>query len=95
VGGGDVCHGLRREENGASCLASLGGTHSWRGAAGDRYHGGDNGNGKGGGTEKKLANLANVQRKETREDRDDADKKGGQSPVRRSVNSDRGVTRGQ
>jgi hypothetical protein len=35
---------------------------------GDRYCGGDNGNDKGGGTDKKLADLANVRRKETRED---------------------------
>ncbi len=40
----------------------------WKGVAGDCYRGGDNGNGKGGGTDKKLADLANVQRKETRED---------------------------
>jgi hypothetical protein len=66
-----------------------------RGVAGNLYCGGDNGNGEGSGTDKKLADLANVRRKETREDQDDADKRGGQSPVRRSGNSDCGVTRGQ
>ena len=49
--------------------------------AGNRYRGGDNGNGEGSGTDKKLADLANVWRKETREDRDDADERGGGSPV--------------
>jgi hypothetical protein len=39
----------------SSCSASSGGTRSWRGAAGDRYRGGDNGDGEGGGTDKKLA----------------------------------------
>ncbi len=43
----------------ASCLASLGGTCSWRGAVGNRYHGGDNGNSKGSGMDKKLADLTN------------------------------------
>jgi hypothetical protein len=66
----------------------------WRGAAGDHYRGGDNGNGKGGGTDKKLADLANVQRKETREDQEDAGKRGGRSPVRRLVNLDCRVTWG-
>jgi hypothetical protein len=76
-------------------LASLGGTCSWRGAAGDCYRDGDSGNGEGGGKNKKLADLANVWRKETREDRDDADERGGQSPVRCLGNLNRGVTRGQ
>jgi hypothetical protein len=75
-------------------LALLGGTRSWRGAAGDCYCGGDNGNSMGGSTEE-LADLAKVRRKETREDQDDASKRGGQSPVRRSGNLDCGVTRGQ
>ncbi len=48
------------------CSALLGGTHLWRGAVGDRYRGSDNGDGKGGGMDKKLADLANVQRKKTR-----------------------------
>ncbi len=86
VGGGRE---IRGEEGqgcrwGASCLASLGGTRSWRGAVGDRYRGGDNGDGEGGGTDKKLADLANVRRKET-----------GRSPVRCSGNLDHGVTRGR
>jgi hypothetical protein len=76
-------------------LALLRGTCSWKGAAGDCYCGGDNGNGEGGGTDKKLADLANMQRKETREDRDNADESGGRSPVRRLGNLDHGVTRGQ
>ncbi len=67
----------------------------WRGAEGDRYRGSDNGDGESGGTDKKLADLTNVQQKETREDRDDANERGGRSPVRRSGNSDRGVTRGR
>ncbi len=67
----------------------------WRGAAGDRYHGGDNGNGKGSGMDKKLADLANVRQKEMREDQDDANERGGRSPVRRLGSSDRGVTRGR
>ena len=62
---------------GAPCLALLGGTHSWRGATGDCYCGGDNTNGKGGSTNKKLADLANVRQKETKEDQDDADERGG------------------
>ncbi len=49
----------------------------WRGAAGDCDHGGDNSDGEGGGTDKKLADLANMQRNETREDRDNANKRGG------------------
>jgi hypothetical protein len=70
VGGGRE---IKREEGrgcqwGALCLASSGGTRSWRGAAGDCYRGGDNGDNKGGGTDKKLVDLANVRRKETRED---------------------------
>ncbi len=73
----------------------LGGTCSWREAAGTCYCGGDNSNDEGGGTDKKLADLANVRRKEMREDRDDADKRGGRSPVRCLGNLDRGVTRGQ
>ncbi len=67
----------------------------WRGAAGNHDRGGDNGDGKGSGTDEKLADLPNVRQKETREDRDDADERGGQTPVRRSGNSDRGVTRGR
>ena len=63
--------------------------------AGDCYCGGDNGNGKGGGMDKKLVDLANVWQKEAREDQDNADKRGGRSSVRRLGNSDRGVTRGQ
>jgi hypothetical protein len=58
-------------------LASLGGTHSWRGVAGDRNCGGDNGDGKGGGIDEKLVDLANVWQKETREDQDNANKRGG------------------
>ncbi len=69
----------------------LGGTLSWRGAAGDRDHGGSD----GGGTDEKLADLTNVWRKETKEDRDDAKEKGGQSPVKCAGNSDRGFTRGR
>ncbi len=76
-------------------MASLGGTCLWRGAAGNRYCGGDNSNNKGGGTDKKLADLANVQQKETREYQDDANERGGQSPVRCLGNLDCGVTRGQ
>jgi hypothetical protein len=79
---------------GALCLTSLGGTCSWRGAADDHYCGGDNGYGEGGCTEKKLADLANMRRKETREDSDKANKRGGQSPVRCSGNSNCGVTQG-
>jgi hypothetical protein len=82
---------------GALCSVSSGGTRSWRGAAGHHDRGGGNGVGvgEGGGTDKKLADLANVRRKETREDRDNADERGGRSPVRRSGNLDRGVTRGR
>ena len=65
----------------------------WRGAAGNCYCGGDNGNGKGNGMDKNLADLANMRWKETREDQDDANERGGQSPVRRSGNLDRRVTR--
>jgi hypothetical protein len=70
VGGG--CE-IKGEEGpgwqwGASCSASLGGTCSWRGAAGDCDRGSDNGNNESGGTDKKLADLANVRQKETRED---------------------------
>jgi hypothetical protein len=70
VGGG--CE-IKGEEGrgcqwGASRSASLGGNRSWRGVAGDRYCCGDNGDGKGGGTDKKLVDLAIVRRKETRED---------------------------
>jgi hypothetical protein len=37
--------------------------------AGDHYRGNDNGNGKGGGMDKKLADLANVRwKQDTRED---------------------------
>jgi hypothetical protein len=43
---------------------------------GDRYCGGDNSNGQGGGTNKKLADLANVRREEMREDQDNANKRG-------------------
>ncbi len=53
---------------GASCLASLGGTCLWRGAAGNHYRGDDNGAGKGSGMDNKFVDLANVRRKETRED---------------------------
>jgi hypothetical protein len=67
----------------------------WRGAAGNCNHGSGDSVGEGGGTDKKLADLANVQLKETRDDRDNADKRGGQSPVRRLGNLDRGVTQGQ
>jgi hypothetical protein len=130
VGEGDVCHGLRREEDGgagmmgkggggtdetggigqgckikgedgrrwrwgALCSALLGETCLWRGAMVDHNRGGDNGNGEGGGTDEKLADLATVWRKVTREDQDDADKRGGRSPVRRLGNLDRRVTRGQ
>ncbi len=82
---------------GALCLVPLGGTCSWRGAAGDRNWGGGDGNGvgEGGGTDEKLADLANLRRKETREDRDNANERGGQSPVRRLGNLDRRVTRGR
>ncbi len=70
-----------------------------RGAAGDRYCGSDNGNGDGNGdsngTGKELADLPNVWRKETREDQDNANKRGGQSRVRRLGNLDRGVMRGR
>ncbi len=62
--------------------------------AGDCYHGGDNGNDEGSGTDKKLADLANMWQKEMRENQYDANKKGGGSPVRRSGNFDRRVTRG-
>ncbi len=97
VGGG--CE-IKGEEGrgcqwGSSCSALLGGTCLWRGAAGNGYCGGDNGNGEGDGTDKKLADLANVHRKETREDRDDADERGGRSPVRCLGNLDHGVMRGQ
>jgi hypothetical protein len=69
VGGGRKIKGEegRGCQWGASCLALSGGTSSWRGAAGNCYHGGDNGNSEGSGTEKKLADLANVRWKETRE----------------------------
>ncbi len=67
----------------------------WRGAAGNCYRDGDNGNGKGGNTDKKLADLANVRRKEMRDDQDDADKRGGQSPVRCLGKLNRGVMMGQ
>ncbi len=60
---------------GASCLALLGGTWPWRGAAGDQDRSG--GNSKGSGTYKKLADLANVRRKEMREDQDNAGKRRG------------------
>jgi hypothetical protein len=50
---------------------------------------------RGGGMEKKLADLAIVRQKETREDQDDANERGGRSPVRRLGNLDRGVTQGQ
>ncbi len=97
VGGGREIKGEegRGCQWGALCLALLGGTCSWRGAAGDCYCGGDNGNGKGGGMDKKLVDLANVWQKETREDQDNANKRGGRSSVRRLGNSDCGVTRGQ
>jgi hypothetical protein len=130
VGEGDVCHGLRWEEDGvagtmgkggggtdktqgvgggckikgeegqgwqwgASCLALFGGTCSWRGAAGDCSHGGDKGNGKGGGMDKKLADLANVRRKETSEDQDNVDERGGRSPVRCMGNLNHRVMGGQ
>ncbi len=62
--------------------------------AGDGDRGGGNGIGEGDSTDMKLADLANVRQKETSEDRDDADKRGGQSPVRRLGNLDRGVTQG-
>jgi hypothetical protein len=58
--------------------------------AGDCYQGGDNCDVKGGGTDKKLANLANVQQKETKEDQDDVNERGGQPPVRRLGNLDCG-----
>ena len=80
---------------GALCLVSLGGTCLWRGAVGDCNHGGGDSVGKGGGTDKKLADLANVRRNKKREDQDNANKRGGQSRVRRLGNLDRGVTRGQ
>ncbi len=57
---------------------------------GDCYRSGDNGKGKGGGMDKKLADLAKVQQKEMREDQDDANKRGGRSPVRCSGNLDGG-----
>jgi hypothetical protein len=38
--------------------------------------------------DRKLADLTNVRLKETREDRDNADKRGGQSPLRRLGNLD-------
>ncbi len=44
--------------------------------AGDCYRGSDNGNGEGGGTDKKLADLAKVRWKETRENQDDANERG-------------------
>jgi hypothetical protein len=47
----------------------------WRGAANDC--GGGDGNSKGGGMDKKLADLPNVRRKEMSEDQDNADKRGG------------------
>ncbi len=56
---------------------------------------GDNSNGGGGGMDKKLADLVNVRWKERREDQDNANKRGGQSPVRRLGNLNRGVTRGR
>jgi hypothetical protein len=62
---------------------------------GNCYRGGDNSNGEGGSTDKKLADLTNVRRKETREDQDDANQRRGRSPVRRSGKLDRGVTRGR
>ncbi len=97
VGGGREIKGEEgrgwRWRWGASCSASSGVTRSSRGAAGDRDRGG--GDGEGGGTDEKLADLTNVRRKETREDRNDADERGGRSPVRRSWNSDRGVTWGR
>ncbi len=70
VGGGRKIKGEegRGCQQGALCLASLGGTRLWRGAVGDCYCGGENSDGKGGGTDKKLADLANVRRKEMRED---------------------------
>jgi hypothetical protein len=73
---------------------SLRGTRLWREAAGNCDCCGGDGVGKGGGMDKKIANLANVRQKEKREDRDNADKRGGLSPVRRSGNSDRGAMRG-
>jgi hypothetical protein len=93
-------HKIKREEGwgwrwGASCLASLGRTCSWRGTAGNCYCSGDKGNNKGGSMDKKLADLANMRRKETREDQDNANKRGGRSPVRRSGNLDRRVMQGQ
>jgi hypothetical protein len=70
VGGGCKIKGEEGQgcQWGASCLALSGRTCSWRGVAGNRYRGGDNGNGEGSGTDKKLADLANVQQKEMRED---------------------------
>jgi hypothetical protein len=70
VGGGRE---IKEEEGwgwqrGASCLVSLGGTHSWRGAAGNQDRGSGKDVGEGGGTDEKLADLVNVWRKETRED---------------------------
>jgi hypothetical protein len=79
VGGGGE---IKREEGqewqwGALCLVLLGGTCSWRGAAGNRDRGGGNSISKGGGTDKKLVDLAYVRRKETREDQDNADERRG------------------
>ncbi len=77
VGGG---YKIKGEEGrgcrwGASCLTLSGGTHSWRGTASNCYRGSDNSDGKGGGTDKKLADIDNVWRKETREDQDNANKR--------------------
>ncbi len=96
VGGGRKIKGEegRGWQWGALCLVLLGGTCLWRGAVGDRDHGGGSGVGKGSGTDKKLTDLANVWQKETREDQDNANKRGRQSPVRRSGTLDCRVTRG-
>ncbi len=70
VGGGRKIKGEEGQgcQWGASCLALLGGTCLWRGAASNRYCGGDNGNNKGRGTDKKLKDLAKVRQKERRKD---------------------------
>ncbi len=60
VGGGRKIRGEERQgcQWGASCLASLGGTCSWRGVASNCNCGGDNGNDKGGGTRTRSLRIS-------------------------------------
>ncbi len=67
----------------------------WRGVAGNCNQSGDNSNGKGKVTDKKLVDLANMRQKETREDQNNVDKRKGQSHARCLGNLDCRVPRGQ